>query len=87
MKASKEEEDESRAKDEMKNESDQSDDNSDEDGNNGASAPGEDAEVRDVIYKLELLAFPNVTHKICSAIFKCQLAVSMITVQCNDLVF
>ena len=51
MKVSKEDEDDSKTKEEMKNESDQSDDNSDGDGNSGSFAAGEDAEVRDVIYQ------------------------------------
>jgi hypothetical protein len=75
VKVSKEDEDDSKTKEEMKNESDQSDDNSDGDGNSGSFAAGEDAEVRDVIYKLELLALSDKGFLGKSLIPKYQLAV------------
>ena len=59
-KAKKDDDDENMAKQEVtkKEESDDDDDASDVGGTNGASAVGEEADVRDVIYKLEFLAWP-----------------------------
>ena len=51
--------DENMAKQEVtKKEESDDDDASDVGGTNGASAVGEEADVRDVIYKLEFLAWP-----------------------------